>query len=69
VYHDSLGSDGETLRTKYARGVVHAVRISDIDDTPDTTETLELLHVLGVEWARLDSNQGPRDYESPALTS
>ena len=22
-----------------------------------------------LEWARLDSNQGPRDYESPALTS
>jgi hypothetical protein len=20
-------------------------------------------------WARLDSNQGPRDYESPALTT
>ena len=22
-----------------------------------------------VDWARLDSNQGPRDYESPALTA
>ena len=21
------------------------------------------------DWARLDSNQGPRDYESPALTA
>lgn len=23
----------------------------------------------GIEWARLDSNQGPTDYESAALTS
>ena len=24
-------------------------------------------YAMGEDWARLDSNQGPRDYESPAL--
>ena len=41
--------------------------IGGIPDTP-------LNHALSAwlrwcSWARLDSNQGPRDYESPALTS
>ncbi len=26
-----------------------------------------LRYAAGEDWARLDSNQGPRDYESPAL--
>jgi hypothetical protein len=28
-----------------------------------------LVNNASVDWARLDSNQGPRDYESPALTA
>ena len=35
------------------------------------TDPLSAIHHLqsAIEWARQDSNLGPRDYESPALTA
>ena len=42
-----------------------------ISKLPTNAATIALLDSSAMEreWARLDSNQGPRDYESPALTT
>ena len=38
-------------------------------DTPDPLSHAGSAWLSGLKWARLDSNQGPTDYESAALTS
>jgi hypothetical protein len=47
----------------------HATRKPGPDGTHEPLNHAVSAHGCRVEWARLDSNQGPRDYESPALTS
>ena len=47
----------------------HRLRVPDISGTPDTRFQAVPARLLGLIWARLDSNQGPTDYESAALTS
>jgi len=55
-------------------------RLDEVDDAEqEDRPAAELEHVAdfnrrrnvasGSQWARLDSNQGPTDYESAALTS
>jgi hypothetical protein len=48
---------------------LHAMHFSGISDTPVWRNHAVSAHQQKLKWARLDSNQGPRDYESPALTS
>ena len=48
---------------------LHAMHFSGIGDTPVSRNHAVSAHLRKLKWARLDSNQGPRDYESPALTS
>jgi hypothetical protein len=47
----------------------HRLRIPGIPDTPDPRFQAVSAWLQGFIWARLDSNQGPTDYESAALTS
>ena len=45
------------------------VRFRDTGDTDDPRNQAALAWLLGLIWARLDSNQGATDYESAALTT
>jgi hypothetical protein len=47
----------------------HAVRDTGISGTSDPHNHAVRGNRCGALWARLDSNQGPTDYESAALTS
>jgi hypothetical protein len=57
------------LRTCPAVPWQHRLRISGISGTPDTRFQAKTACLQRLQWARLDSNQGPTDYESAALTS
>ena len=48
---------------------MHRTRFRDTPGTPDPLNHAVSALVQGLKWARLDSNQGPTDYESAALTS
>ena len=48
---------------------LHAVNFLGIGDIPVSHNHAVCAELRKLKWARLDSNQGPRDYESPALTS
>jgi hypothetical protein len=48
---------------------LHAMHFSGIGGTPAPPNNAVSAQLRKLKWARLDSNQGPRDYESPALTS
>ena len=66
-----MGTSTELGRTGFRGmpiGMPHP-RFSGISGTPDPHNDAVLAPLLGLKWARLDSNQGPTDYESAALTS
>jgi hypothetical protein len=69
VFAGAEGSDGNalTLQHRYA----HGLPTHKPDDRPSSSAwRLNLaLECLTSAWARLDSNQGPIDYESTALTN
>jgi hypothetical protein len=44
-------------------------RIAGMSGTADPLNQAKSAWLSGAEWARLDSNQGPTDYESAALTN
>src|SRR5205823_964721 len=68
LQHDwSTGIDRDRGGEGAPRG--HATRRGGTHDTPDPHNHAERACRCGAIWARLDSNQGPRDYESPALTN
>ena len=47
----------------------HGLHFQGIPGTPKPHNHAVLALLQGLLWARLDSNQGPTDYESAALTS
>lgn len=49
--------------------VGHPIHIDGLDVTDEPRARAKTGVLRDTEWARLDSNQGPTDYESAALTS
>ena len=66
-----VGATGTAVVTERAvrQPGQHHLLISDPANTPGPRFKAVSACLLGFEWARLDSNQGPTDYESAALTS
>ena len=65
--NSNLTEDEETALVAHGRVLVHAE--TDEMFTHYRGPGFSPAWVSGIRWARLDSNQGPTDYESAALTS
>jgi hypothetical protein len=72
----SISSSSNTAETLSVSGVLpwvhrwgHAARTGGMHGTPVPLNHAISAQRCGVVWARQDSNLGPRDYESPALTN
>ena len=77
IHEVNIPSDKNVLIIRAARRQNHRAEKRDLEN--DERKTSEALHRIDnrkstiknrkLKWARQDSNLGPRDYESPALTA